>query len=249
MNNFIEQIIAEAFKPKTNSVTKPKKKEKIQQPSSHDKGDMKWYPTRPTPWSKPIKKSKKKDVDEVVDEEGNFISGDAPGNPNAFITSKSTTDQASKVVSGQMGSYGVGFGGQTGGNKTLKYWAEADMHNALGAEVANDTNMDLNDTVEYFEDELEVTDPEEALKRAKEQGKDASLPKGTVRLVENPRKYIEEYLAKKAKNDELVPKMGIVTQKKQINPITTRQLKTLKQTLKDNGLTVKDITEYLEDNE
>ena len=72
---------------------------------------------------------------------------------------------------------------------------------------------------------------------------------GKIRLIENPKKYIEEYLAKKMKDNELVKKDQLETSRKTINPIILKQLKSMKQTLKDNNLTAKDITEYLEDNE
>jgi hypothetical protein len=275
MNNFIEQVIEETFVSKrqseltmkNNSIAKPKKKEKkeqklsdevhngqidektkkIQQPSSHDKGNTKVYPTRPTPWSKSVKKPTRKEVEEIVDADGNIQTGDEPGNPNAYIRSKKTTDQVAKATMGQMGSFGV-LGGATGANKTLKYWAEADMSKALGNEIKNDSDKDLEDATEYFEKDLEVGDEDEAKERAKQMGFDGNLPDGQIRLVEDPRKYIEEYLAKKGRDGELVKKHPIESTKKVITPIIRRQLGSMKQALKSNNLTVSDITEYLEDN-
>ena len=69
-----------------------------------------------------------------------------------------------------------------------------------------------------------------------------------MRLIENPLEYIEEYLAQKGKINDLVKK-EIPEEKKNLSPIIKRQLNSFRQTLKDNGLTVKDITEYLENNE
>ena len=54
---------------------------------------------------------------------------------------------------------------------------------------------------------------------------------------------------KKVKNRELVKKDQPETEKKQITPIIKRQLQSVKQTLKSNGLKLSDITEYLEDDE
>ena len=224
------------------------KKEKIQKPSSHDKGNTKVHPTRPTPWAKDVKKSKEKEVEEIVDVDGNIATGDEPGNPNAYIRSKKTSDDVTKATMGQMGSFGI-LGGNTSGLKTLKYWAESDMSKALGAKdtIMNPKVDSFEDAVETFEDELEVPE-DEAKDRAAQMGFDKELPDGKIRLIENPKKYIEEYLAKKAKNSEIVPKTELETSKKQISPIIRRQLGSIKQSLKNNNLTVKDITEYLEDN-
>ena len=225
------------------------KKEKIQQPSSHDKGNTKVYPRRPTLWSKLVKKPKEKEVDEIVDADGDIKTGDEPGNPNAYIRSKKTSDEVAMSTMGQMGSFGI-LGGNTSGNKTLKYWAESDMSKALGAKdtIMNPDVDNFDDAKEYFEDELDVPE-DEAEDRVEKLGYDEELPDGKIRLIENPKKYIEEYLAKKHKNDELVKKSQLERTKVPISPIIKRQLGSIKQTLKDNNLTVADITEYLEDNE
>ena len=186
------------------------------------------------------------EVDEIVDTDGNIKTGDEPGNPNAFIRSKKTTDQVAKATMGQMGSFGV-LGGATGANKTLKYWAESDMSKALGNEIKNDSDKDLEDATEYFEKELEVPS-DEAKERAEKLGFDDELPDGKIRLIENPKKYIEEYLAKRGKSNELVKKQPGEGTKKPISPIIKRQIQSIKQTLKANNLNVSDITEYLEDN-
>ena len=185
---------------------------------------------------------------EVVDADGDIQRGDLPGNPNGYIRTKKTSDQVAKAAMGQMGSFGV-LGGATGANKTLKYWAEADMSKALGApDTIGDPETDFEDAVETFEDELEVPE-DEAKERAKQMGYDPELPDGKLRLIENPGKYIEEYLSKKAQNNELVKKRASDQLKKPVSPVIKRQLSTIKQTLKDNGLSMSDITEYLEDNE
>ena len=80
-------------------------------------------------------------------------------------------------------------------------------------------------------------------------GYDPELGKGKIRLIEDPTEYIKEYLAKKIKNGELVKKGSAEDIKKNISPIIKRQLYAMKQSLKDNGLKMKDITEYLADDE
>lgn len=187
-------------------------------------------------------------VDEIIDANGNIKTGDEPGNPNAYIRSKKTSDEVVGATMGQMGSFGI-LGGNTAGNKTLKYWAESDMSKALGAKdtIMNPKVDNYDDAKEYFEDDLEVPE-DEAKDRVEKLGYDEELPDGKIRLIENPKKYIEEYLAKKVKDRELVNKFSPEVPKPVISPIIKRQLGSIKQTLKDNNLTVKDITEYLEDN-
>jgi len=78
-------------------------------------------------------------------------------------------------------------------------------------------------------------------------GYDPTLPDGKMRLIEDPIQYIGEYLTKKVKSREFVKKSELECPKKNINPILLKQLASIKQSLKNNGLTSKDITEYLED--
>jgi len=255
MDNFIKQVIEEKFVSKKQQryfyakagdkdlSKKERRKWKKWSKEFSDKTDFSKLPEKAEEQTKP-----NYEIDEIVDADGNIKTGDDPGNPNAYIRSKKTTDQVATATMGQMGSFGI-LGGPSGGNKTLKYWAESDMSKALGADetIANpDTNYE--DAVETFEDELEVPE-DEAKERAKKMGYDPELPDGKLRLIENPLEYIKEYLAKKSKNKELVNKTTNEPTKKEISPIIRRQIQSMKQTLKDNDLTIQDITEYLEDNE
>jgi hypothetical protein len=263
MNNFVKQTIEEEFKSKAQQrlfFAKAKNSKKWREWANEfaDDTDFDKLPER-----KKKKKKKKSseeqmklsntvhngnsegEVDEIVDADGNIQTGDLPGNPNEYIRSKKTSDQVAKASMGQMGSFGV-LGGATGANKTLKYWAESDMSKALGAdETIADPNVDYEDAVDKFEDELEVPE-DEAKERAKQMGYDPELDEvGKMRLIENPKAYIEEYLSRRAKQRELVRKQA--NEKKEISPIVKRQLNSLKSSLKSNGLRMADITEYLED--
>lgn len=248
MDKFVEQVIEEAFKSKRqqryfyHKAEKSPKWAKMAKEFS-DKTDFSKLPERAEEEEKP-----EVEIDEIVDEDGNIKHGDEPGNPNAYITSKETTDAGQNKRIGQMGSFGI-LGGPTNAQKTMKYWAEADMSHALGAdETIADPSTDYKDAVETFQDELDVPE-DEAKERAKQMGYDPNLPDGKMRLIENPLEYIKEYLAKKSQNKELVKKNQNEVEKKPITPIIKRQLQSMKQTLKNNNLTLQDITEYLEDNE
>jgi hypothetical protein len=260
MNDFIKRVIDESFRsrkqsryfyakaddPNETPYEREKWKKRAEEFSS--KTDYDKIPEEVDEISTEVQEIPT-DVQEIVDDEGNIKTGDVPGNPNAYIRSKKTSDEVVNATMGQMGSFGI-LGGNTAGNKTLKYWAEADMSKALGAKdtIMNPKVDNFDDAVDHFEDELDIPD-EEAKDRAEKLGYDPELPDGKIRLIENPKKYIEEYLAKRVKDNEIVQKSQLETEKKPVSPIIRRQLGYIKQTLKDNNLTVKDITEYLEDNE
>ena len=55
------------------------------------------------PFGEKVKKSK--EVDEIVDNDGNIGKGDTPGNPNAFYRSKKTSDQVAKSSYGANGFF------------------------------------------------------------------------------------------------------------------------------------------------
>lgn len=248
MDIFIKQIIEEAFASKKQQRYFYHKAEK----SPKWKKMAKEYSDK-TDFSKLPEKTEEEvnpeiEVDEIVDEDGNIKHGDEPGNPNAYVKSKKTSDEVTTATMGQMGSFGI-LGGVTNANKTLKYWAESDMSKALGAsDTIADPDTSYEDAVETFQDELEVPE-DEAKERAKKMGYDPELPDGKIRLIERPLDYINEYLTNKVKNRELVKKHQSETEKKPLTPIIKRQLQSVKQTLKSNGLKLSDITEYLEDNE
>jgi len=250
MNNFIKQVIEEKFASKKQSAyffakandKTLSKKERMKwrkwAKEFSDKTNYKKIPNKVT-----------KDVDEVVDEDGNIISGSKAGDANTKgVTSKSTSDQVVRSAMGMVGGFGTR--GLTSSPAILKYWNEEDMSKSLGYEDTLGKDADMEDAAEHFQDDLEL-DPNDAEERMEKMGYDPNLPKGKVRLVENPKKFIEEYidsiLSKKTKSNDLVKKNEI--EEKEINPVIGRQLSSLKQTLKDNDLSVDDILKYLKDNE
>jgi hypothetical protein len=70
-------------------------------------------------------------------------------------------------------------------------------------------------------------------------------------LIENPKKFIEEFiesiLSRKNSDYELVNSSN--KEIKEINPIIKRQLKSFKETLENNNLSIEDVLEYLKNNE
>lgn len=254
MNNFIKQVIEEKFASKAqqrffyakaNEKGKPKKEKKKWGKWAKEYSDDTNF--------KKLPEKAKKEVDEIVDEKGNIKRGKKPTDFNSKgITQKKTSDEVVYTSAGSMGSNSLGpfGGGQHGSGTALKYWAEADMSKALGYDETMGDDEDYNDAKRHFEKELDI-DGIEAEKRLSQMGYDKNLPKDKVRLVENPKKYIEDFvetiIPKKSKNFDVIEKTTNETKK--IDPIILKQLNSLKTTLKNNDLTVSDILNYLENNE
>ena len=243
MDNFIKQIIEERFESK--------KQQRYFYAKANDKTLSKKERLK---WVKMAKEFSEKtnfkklpdavesDVDEVVNDDGNIISGTKPTNANTKgITSKFTTDDAVGMSHSMMGSLGVG--GFTNATRTTRYWGESDMSKSLGYEDTLGNGDDYEEALDHFENELGLDDSE-AEERVEKMGYDSDLPNGKIRLIENPKEYIKEYLDNllktKAKNNELVDKTREIN-----NPIIKKQLNSLKQTLKDNDVNINDAINFL----
>jgi len=178
------------------------------------------------------------DVDEIVNSKGNIQRGGKPTDANSKgITSKKTSNQTAKGYAGQMGTHGV-----HGTHTSLRYWAESDMSKSLGYDDTLGDDDSFKEAYRHFTKELKLSH-DDAMDRLEKMGYDPKLPQDKVRLVENPKKFMKDYmetvLSKKNKNLEIVD-----GEKKELNPIIKRQLTSLKNTLEKNNLTIDDITEY-----
>jgi hypothetical protein len=243
MNNFIKQVIEEKFASKAQQrlfFAKAK--------GGKNKKWSKWAKefSNKTDYSKiPDKVEKEEEVDEIVDAAGNFATSKKPTDFNTKgISSDSTTDDVVKTGHGQMGTFGM-----TGIQNYRRYWGESDMSKALGAEdtIMDDANYD--EAKKKFI-ELGVTDPKELEDRLGQMGYDKNLPDDKVRLVENPKKFMEEYidnlLKQKGKDNDVLPKEEEV-EEIEINPIVQKQIKSLKNSMKTYGLKPDHILKGLKD--
>ena len=99
-----------------------------------------------------------------------------------------------------------------------------------------------------MEDELGLSD-DEAEERLEKMGYDEKLPEDKLRLIENPKKFVNDYLesilVKKSTNSDVLEK----DEEKEVNPIILKQIEVLKNTLKNNNLSVNDVLSHLKDNE
>jgi hypothetical protein len=245
MNNFIKQVIEEKFASKAqqrffyakaNEKGKPKKEKKKWSKWAKEFSDKTDYDEIPD--------KVEKEVDEIVDEKGNFAKGKKPTNFNSKgTTSNSTSDEVALTGASSMSIspvMGMGY---------RRYWGESDMSKALGAE---DTIMDDASYEEAKRKfiELGVTDPKELEDRLGQMGYDPKLPDDKVRLVENPKKFMEEYidnlLKQKGKDNDVISKEEEV-EEVEINPIVAKQIKSLKNSMKTYGLKPDHILKGLKD--
>ena len=245
MNNFIKQVIEEKFASKAqqrffyakaNEKGKPKKEKKKWSKWAKEFSDKTDYDEIPD--------KVEKEVDEIVDEKGNFAKGKkAPNFNSKGTTSNSTSDEVALTGAGQSSispKLGMGY---------RRYWGESDMSKALGAE---DTIMDdagYEEAKKKFI-ELGIDDPKELEDRLGQMGYDKNLPDDKVRLVENPKKFMEEYidnlLKQKGKDNDVISKEEEV-EEVEINPIVAKQIKSLKNSMKTYGLKPDHILKGLKD--
>jgi hypothetical protein len=258
MNNFIKQVIEEKF------VSKAQQRYFYAQAGKSGKKGKKW-----SKWAKefsdktdfdkiPDKVKKEEEVDEIVDKLGNIEKGNKPTNLSTKgITSNKTSDEVAKDSRPQQGNYGTKISNFVRypieeERLTKEQVMEIAMKDALGYQETLGVDADYDEAEHYFEKELELPD-EEVKDRMGKMGYDEELPEDMVRLVENPKKFVEEYiesvLAKRKIDHDIVSKEGEQTEEKEINPIVLKQLKSLKSSLESNKLTVNDILKHLKDNE
>lgn len=184
------------------------------------------------------------DVEEIVDVNGNIARSKIPITRASKGSTHKTSDEVVKASSGQMGDHGLGRSALT----SLRYWAESDMSNALGYKKTLGVDADKEEAEEYFEKELGMSEPE-ADERLASYGYDENLPDDKVRLIENPKKYISDYvesvLSKKSSSEDLITKDQTEDVDKEIGPIIQKQIKSLKNTLVKNNLSIKDVLKLL----
>jgi hypothetical protein len=245
MNNFIKQIIEEKFVSKSQQrFFYAKANEKGSSKKEKEKwGKMAKEFSDKTNFKK-IPNKVEKDVDEIVDVDGNIAMSKKPTDANTKgITSAETTDQVVKNARGQSGSYYT-----SGTQNYTRYWGESDMSKSLGFEKTMKQDDSYEEAKDHFEKDLGLDEPE-AEERLNQMGYDKNLPDDKVRLVENPKKFMEEYIEsiinkKNEKNNDILSKEGEI-EEKEINPIVLKQLKSLKNTMDSNGLTSDDVLKHL----
>ena len=252
MNNFIKQVIEEKFASKAQ--------QRYFYAKANEKGASKKEKKKWGKWAKEFSdktdfekipdkiENEEQEVDELVDKYGNIERGKMPTDLHTkTVTSNSTSDDVMKTANGMMGTYGV-----ANVQNYRKYWGEADMSKALGYDDTLGQDDDYEEAKRHFQQDLGLDDAETE-ERLAALGYDKKLPDDKVRLVENPKKFMEEYiesLLSKKKDNDILSREEEQTEEKDINPIILKQIKSLKNSIESNNLSVNDILKHLKkDNE
>ena len=255
MNNFIKQVIEEKFASKAQQrYFFAKANEKGASKKEKNKwGEMAKEFSKKTDFSKLPEKKKETDpnqtkmeFDEIVDKEGNIAQSKKPTNLDTKgITSNDTSDNSALKGHGQMSTsaamgYGIGY--------RRFPLEEVELDGVLGGEnIIN--NVPYDDALEDMEKEKGLPE-DEAEERLEKMGYRPGDDK--LNLVENPRKFMEEYLEsilkQKGQDNDVLPKNQEV-EEVEINPIVAKQIKALKNSMKTYGLKPDHILKGLNDNE
>jgi len=239
MNNFIKQVIEEKF------ASKAQQRFFYAQAGEGGKKGKKWSKwakefSADTDFKKIPEKVEEDEIEEIVDDKGNIKRSDVPlAIKKSTIGSKKRTDKVVKTGAGAMGVHGV-----HGTHTTLKYWAESDMSGALGYDDTLGEDATYDEAYEHFTKKLGLSD-EEAKERLKALG---YIPgeQDLVRLVENPKKYMNDYiesvLVKKTDDKDVLTKDE---DKSELNPLIKKQVDSLKKSLKSNNISIDKIINHL----
>lgn len=239
MNNFIKQVIEEKF------ASKAQQRFFYAQAGEGGKKGKKWSKwakefSADTDFKKIPEKVEEDEIEEIVDDKGNIKRSNVPlAIKKSTIGSKKRTDKVVKTGAGAMGVHGV-----HGTHTTLKYWAESDMSGALGYDDTLGEDATYDEAYEHFTKKLGLSD-EEAKERLKALG---YIPgeKDLVRLVENPKKYMNDYiesvLVKKTDDKDVLTKDE---DKSELNPLIKKQVDSLKKSLKSNNISIDKIINHL----
>ena len=183
------------------------------------------------------------ELDEIVDEFGNISKKKVPLTKDSKGTTHKTTDEIVKTGGGSMGIHGV-----HGTHTSLRYWAESDLSKGLGYEKTLGRDADIESAKKYFKHELEIDD-DETEERLSSYGYDEDLEGDKVRLIENPKKYIEDYVEsiinKKTDSNDLIKKDQYEDVDQELEPIIKKQISALKKTLKKNNVPLSHVFKLL----
>jgi len=193
-----------------------------------------------------IKKIKKTEVDEFVDDDLSISSSNVPI-LNSRLHPKKTQDQTVAATRQTMNPILRGYRVYYGESVVR----ETDMSDAFGYEETKD--LDGKKTYKYFKDNLDLS-PEEAKDRTEQQGKDPSgkrtkkAPKSIRRkkgfidrltLSEKEEKMLEDIISKKLRDTDILFK------DLDYSKFFLRQLKTLKRMADKEGISNKEILKLL----
>lgn len=197
----------------------------------------------------------KQEIDELVDEDGTFNSSRIPI-LNKWLTPKKTMDQT--VVAARISNdpvtrgYRVYYG--EGRNTEGNLIDEEDVTGAFGWKETE--NKDFKETIKTFK-KMGIDDPTERIKRAKEFGKLPSVKKKKGKLkqrltekeIEDIRKekmskMVEDIISKKNNEDS-----DIIPKESGLNKILIKNLESIKNLAKKEGISINKLINILKKGE
>lgn len=249
MNDFIKQVIEEKFASKAQ--------QRYFYAKANEKGASKKEKKKWKKWASEFSsdtnfekipdkvENKEEEIEEIVDNMGNIKRGDIPTNiKKSLIGAKRRTDKVVKTGAGAMGIHGV-----HGTHTSLRYWAEGQevkeiaMDDTLGYENTMGDDKTYEQAYNYFIKDLGLPE-DEAKERLAAMGY-IEGEKDLVRLVENPKKFMQDYiesvLVKKSDDSDVLEKESEET----VNPLILKQIESLKKTLIKNNIPVEKIVKRL----
>jgi hypothetical protein len=218
----------------------------------NENGDRKYMPCKSHEiFLKKINSSedepKEQEVTELVDDDGTWLSSDIPIlSPASAGIGTSTTDQIVQAARNPRDPLLRGWYGYYGEGRVK----ENDMSKAYG--YKDTMNMDAEETLEYFKDELEMDDNSAEKRVEDEFGKsperDEKSPyknkKGFVGRPILKEKEVGEDVIFDKKSGEDIEKRKV---KDLINPLLLRNIRSIKKLAKEQGISVKELMKMLRD--
>jgi len=219
---------------------------------SHGTGDDKKYmPCKDMKtFNQKIKKGskeKEEEVNELVDDDGTWETSNVPLlSPASTLKGSTITDKIVPMARNPRDPLLRGWYGYYG-ESVVK---EEDMEDAFGFE---DTKfMDYKDTVKYFEKELDL-DKEDAIERARQQGKGPKLAKKAPKRIKDKKNFIDRLVLKELDddmNEDVIfnkdkKDHDISPKEKNHNPLLLKNVKSLKSMAEKMGVSRSELIELL----
>jgi hypothetical protein len=206
--------------------------------------------------TKSRKKYSKKEIDELIDTDGTFLSSKIPF-LNQYLTPKKTMDQT--VVAARISNdpvtrgYRVYYGESE--NKDGEVIDEENMSDAFGYEETK--NKDFKETLKTFK-KMGVEDPEERIQRTKQLGKIPNVKKTKGKLKQRlTEKEIEEEKKNKMVKmveDIITNKLGgsdgeVIEKVDSLSKILIKNLESIKKLAKKEGISLNKLINVLKKSE
>jgi hypothetical protein len=189
----------------------------------------------------------KQEVTELVDTDGTWLSSSIGIlDPASTGIGTKTTDQ---IVPGSRNPR----------YPFLRGWGEGevkeeDMSKAFGYEDTK--NLDAKDTIKYFK--KKIGDEQSAIDRTTAFGKKETLEKNAPKKIKNLKNFIDRLILKekeldesKVREDKIVDKDkkddDLTKIKLDVSPLLLRNIRLIKKSAKENGLTFKELIELMRD--